>query len=156
MWVHKIRPSEKRWHTRSARSSANWRKAYLTPVEMVWACPPETPEAPVHRGIIRRDNNVKRGRGRPNLTWEEVIKKDLKEWNIPMELCLDKSAWKEAIHMPEPSLDLFSFSALKSFSLPFSLFLLLVTSYWVSTLAYTNLLRAKRLCWCWWYLTWWW
>jgi hypothetical protein len=25
-------------------------------------------EAPVHIGIIRRDNNVKRGRGRPNLT----------------------------------------------------------------------------------------
>jgi len=69
---------------------------------MVWACPPETPEAPVHRGIIRRDNNVKRGRGRPNLTWEEAIKRDLKEWNIPMELCLDRSAWKEAIHVPEP------------------------------------------------------
>ena len=60
------------------------------------------PEAPVHRGIIRRDNNVKRGRGRPNLTWEEAIKRDLKEWNIPMELCLDRSAWKEAIHVPEP------------------------------------------------------
>jgi hypothetical protein len=42
----------------------------------------------VHRGIIRRDNNVKRGRGRPNLTWEEAIKSDLKEWNISMELCL--------------------------------------------------------------------
>jgi hypothetical protein len=26
------------------------------------------PEAPVHRDIIRWDNNVKRGRGRPNLT----------------------------------------------------------------------------------------
>jgi hypothetical protein len=26
------------------------------------------PEALVHRGIIKRDNNVKRGRGRPNLT----------------------------------------------------------------------------------------
>jgi hypothetical protein len=26
------------------------------------------PEAPVHRGIIRQDNNVKRGRGRQNLT----------------------------------------------------------------------------------------
>jgi FPC/CPF motif-containing protein YcgG len=26
------------------------------------------PEAPVHRGIIRRDNNVKRVRDRPNLT----------------------------------------------------------------------------------------
>jgi hypothetical protein len=51
----------------------------------------KTPEAPVHRGIIRRDNNVKRGRGRPNLTWEEAIKRDLKEWNILMELCLDRS-----------------------------------------------------------------
>jgi hypothetical protein len=47
------------------------------------------PEAPVHRGIIRQDNNVKRGRGRPNLTWEEAIKRDLKEWNIPMELCIE-------------------------------------------------------------------
>jgi hypothetical protein len=60
------------------------------------------PEAPVHRGIIRRDNNVKRGRGRPNLTWEEAIKRDLKEWNIPKELCLDRSDWKEAIHVLEP------------------------------------------------------
>jgi hypothetical protein len=59
-------------------------------------------EASVHRGIIRRDNNVKRGRGRPNLTWEDAIKRDLKEWNIPMELCLDRSAWKEAILVPEP------------------------------------------------------
>jgi hypothetical protein len=56
----------------------------------------------VHRGIIRRDNNVKRGRGRPNLTWEEAIKRDLKEWNIPKELCLDRSDWKEAIHVLEP------------------------------------------------------
>jgi hypothetical protein len=38
-----------------------------------------TPEAPVHRDIIRRDNNVKRGRGRQNLTWKETIKRDLKE-----------------------------------------------------------------------------
>jgi hypothetical protein len=59
-------------------------------------------EAPMHRGIIRWDNNVKRGRGRPNLTWEEAIKRVLKEWNIPMELCLDRSAWKEAIHVPKP------------------------------------------------------
>jgi hypothetical protein len=56
----------------------------------------------VHRGIIRRDNNVKKGRGRQNLTWEETIKRDLKECNISMELCLDRSAWKEAIHVAEP------------------------------------------------------
>jgi hypothetical protein len=60
------------------------------------------PEAPMHRGIIRQDNNVKRGRGRPNLIWEEAIERDLKEWNIPMELCLDRSAWKEAMNVFEP------------------------------------------------------
>jgi hypothetical protein len=59
-------------------------------------------EAPVHRDIIRRPDNVKRGRGRPNLTWKEAIKRDLKEWNIPMKLCLDRNAWKEAIHVPKP------------------------------------------------------
>jgi hypothetical protein len=48
--------------------------------------------AKVHRGIIRWDNNVKRGRGRSNLTWEELIKRDLKKWNITKELCLDRSA----------------------------------------------------------------
>jgi hypothetical protein len=54
------------------------------------------------RGIIRWDNNVKRGRARTNLTWKETIKRDLKEWNIPKELCLDRSAWKETIHVLEP------------------------------------------------------
>ncbi|ONL96987.1 Retrovirus-related Pol polyprotein LINE-1 [Zea mays] len=36
-------------------------------------------EAPVHIGIIRRPENVKRGRGRPTLTWTEAVKRDLKE-----------------------------------------------------------------------------
>uniref|UniRef100_A0A0A9HKX9 Uncharacterized protein n=1 Tax=Arundo donax TaxID=35708 RepID=A0A0A9HKX9_ARUDO len=29
------------------------------------------PEAPVHYGRLKRTDNVKRGRNRPNLTWEE-------------------------------------------------------------------------------------
>jgi hypothetical protein len=57
-------------------------------------------DTPVHRGIIRRDNNMKRGRGRPNLIWEEAIKRDLKKWNIPIELCLDRSAWKKLSMCP--------------------------------------------------------
>ena len=36
------------------------------------------PEAPVHSGRLKRAENVKRGRGRPNLTWEESVKRDLK------------------------------------------------------------------------------
>ena len=35
-------------------------------------------EAPVRSGILSQDSNVKRGRGRPMLTWEEAIKGDLK------------------------------------------------------------------------------
>ena len=34
-------------------------------------------EAPVHIGRLRRADNVKRGRGRPNLTWEESMKREI-------------------------------------------------------------------------------
>ena len=37
------------------------------------------PEAPVRSGIISRFESTRRGRGRPRLTWEEAVKKDLKE-----------------------------------------------------------------------------
>jgi len=57
-------------------------------------------EAPVHCGVISRDINVRRGRGRPNMG--EAIKRDLKGWDIPRDLCLDRSAWKAAIDVPEP------------------------------------------------------
>ena len=59
------------------------------------------PDAPVRSGILSQDSNVKRGRGRPKLTWVEAIKGDLKGWNIPKDLALDRSAWKTAIHVPE-------------------------------------------------------
>jgi hypothetical protein len=36
-------------------------------------------EPPIHNGVIRRTDNEKRGRGRPNLTWEESVKRDLKD-----------------------------------------------------------------------------
>ena len=60
------------------------------------------PEAPVHSGRLKRAENVKRGRGRPNLTWEESVKRDLKDWSITKELAMDRGAWKLAIHVPEP------------------------------------------------------
>ena len=53
-------------------------------------------------GIIKQNNDVKRSRGRPKLTWEEAVKRDLKDWNITRELALDRVAWKAAIHVPEP------------------------------------------------------
>jgi hypothetical protein len=32
----------------------------------------------------------KRGIGRPNVTWEESMKRDLKDWSIAKELALDR------------------------------------------------------------------
>jgi hypothetical protein len=46
-------------------------------------------ETPVRSGVIRRSGNEKRDRGRPNLTWKESIKRDLKNCCINKELALD-------------------------------------------------------------------
>jgi hypothetical protein len=59
------------------------------------------PEAPVRSGVLKRGDNVKRGRGRARLTWDETVKRDLKEWNIAKELAMDRSAWRLAINVPE-------------------------------------------------------
>ena len=60
------------------------------------------PEAPVHCRRIKHAENVKRGRGRPHLTWEESVKRDLKVWDIAKELAMNRGAWKLAIHVAEP------------------------------------------------------
>jgi hypothetical protein len=38
---------------------------------------------------------------RPNLTWEESVKRDLNDWCITKELALNRREWKLAIHVPE-------------------------------------------------------
>jgi hypothetical protein len=59
-------------------------------------------KAPIHNRVIRRTGNKKRGRGRPNLTWEESVKRDLKDWCIIKKLALDRREWKLEIHVSEP------------------------------------------------------
>jgi hypothetical protein len=41
------------------------------------------PGAPVRSEVLDRVGSVRRGRGRPKLTWDESVKRDLKEWDIP-------------------------------------------------------------------------
>ena len=53
-------------------------------------------------GFLKRIDNVKRGRGRPKLTWDESVKRDLKEWNISKDLAMDRSTWRLSINVPEP------------------------------------------------------
>jgi hypothetical protein len=48
-------------------------------------------DALIRNRVIRRTGNEKRERGRLNLTWEESVKRDLKNWCISKELALDKT-----------------------------------------------------------------
>ena len=52
------------------------------------------PEAPVHCEVLSQANNMRRGRGRPKLIWGETIKRDLKAWDKPRDLCLNRSAFQ--------------------------------------------------------------
>ena len=76
----------------------------LTQHQLRWFghIPRRPPEAPVRSGVLKQIDNEKRGRGIPKLTWEESVKRDLKEWNISKEVALNRSAWKLAINVPEP------------------------------------------------------
>jgi hypothetical protein len=47
-------------------------------------------EAPVRSRVISWTGNGKRGRRRSNLTWEESVKRNLKDWSVTKELALDR------------------------------------------------------------------
>jgi hypothetical protein len=96
-----------------------------------------SPEASVRSGVLKRADNVKSGRGRHKLTWDESVKRDLKEWNISKDLAMDRSAWRLTINVPEPW-PLFVLC-------PLCLFTCLLVSrlFGVSSLAYPNLLGTK-------------
>ena len=56
----------------------------------------------MRNGVLERVDNIKRGRGRPKLTWDESVKRDFKNWNISKKIVLDRSVWRLTINMPEP------------------------------------------------------
>jgi hypothetical protein len=122
LWLHKKRSGPEWWHTWDTRGGTSWGEARVTSLEMVWTY---VTEAPIRNGVTRRTGNNYRGRGRSNLTWEESVKRDLKDWCITKELALDRREWKLAIHVPEPWSSVPSFYCfLSSFFLcPFFAFL---------------------------------
>lgn len=44
---------------------------------------------------------VKRGWGRPKITWTEVVSKDLQFLEINADLAKDMGQWRKKIHMSE-------------------------------------------------------
>jgi hypothetical protein len=59
-------------------------------------------ETPIRNRVIRRTDNKKRDRKRPNLTKKKFVKRDLKDWYIIKKLSLNMREWKLAIHVSEP------------------------------------------------------
>jgi hypothetical protein len=45
--------------------------------------------------------NTRRAIGRPKLTLAEAVNRDFRDWNVPKDLFLDRTAWKSAIHVLE-------------------------------------------------------
>ena len=42
------------------------------------------------------------GRGRPKLTWTEIIKKDITICNLSVDLVLNRAEWRKQIHVVDP------------------------------------------------------
>ena len=47
--------------------------------------------APVRKAKLANVDGVRRGRGRPNITWLEIVKKDLNMHNSTMEVAMDRT-----------------------------------------------------------------
>lgn len=44
-----------------------------------------------------------RGRGRPKLTWESVVKHDMNIFNLSEHIALDRAEWRKRIHTADPN-----------------------------------------------------
>jgi hypothetical protein len=117
LYQQKKRSGPERWHTRETGVTPVEEKLVQHHLRWFGHIQRMPAEAPIRSGVIRRSGNEKRGRWHPNLTWDESVKRDLKNWCITKELALDRRDWKLAIHVPKPwsSVPSFLLSSVKVF-----------------------------------------
>ena len=48
-------------------------------------------------------NDSTKGMGRPNLTLDVVVKKDISGLNLSQHLAIDRSQWRKRIHVADPN-----------------------------------------------------
>ena len=48
---------------------------------------------------VRRMEKVKKLRGRPKMTWMEVVKKDMKLLELEESMVADRNIWRKGIHV---------------------------------------------------------
>ena len=58
-------------------------------------------DAPITRGRLLEIEG-KRERGRRKLSWEEIIRRDLKDLNLNDNIAYNRLEWKRRIHVPNP------------------------------------------------------
>ena len=58
-------------------------------------------DAPIRTEVCYRENDMKRGRGQPKLTWRKVVKQDLIEWEIDWRMVCLRTEWRKAIRIVE-------------------------------------------------------
>ena len=59
-------------------------------------------DASVRKSDLLTIHGNARGRGRPKLTWIEIIKKYITSCNLSVSLALDRSEWRKQIHVADP------------------------------------------------------
>ena len=61
------------------------------------------PDAPVRRCAIRDIEIGRRGRGRPRKTWWETIRKDLELLELDESVIINRTQWRNRIHIADPT-----------------------------------------------------
>ena len=58
--------------------------------------------APVRRSETIQVEGARRNRGRPKLTWVEVVKRDMAACNLTADKALNRAEWQNRIHVADP------------------------------------------------------
>ena len=59
---------------------------------------------PVRKSLAILVDGPPRENGRPNMTWVDVKKIDLKKCNLYEDLAYDRSEWRNKIHVADPNI----------------------------------------------------
>ncbi|KAF3676509.1 hypothetical protein FXO37_05295 [Capsicum annuum] len=65
---------------------------------MVWACD-EGHGSPVRRCERLAADDFRRSRGRPKKYWREVIRRDMKQFQLTEDMTLDRKVWRSQIRV---------------------------------------------------------
>ena len=58
--------------------------------------------APIRRSELIQIESSKKTRGRPKRTWVEVVRKDLKIFNLKETMVINRMEWRSRIHVADP------------------------------------------------------